>query len=163
MYMKQNAPKDRKREWNLGAVNKERTLCSCRFFSFQMNNLSFYKYIQHVYLDLKPSHAFRFYMQHKPKRTWWHLLRLCLQTPDWGTFAFRLVIYTMGRCRNRVKLLQGVEPTQLFLSRDALTTDSPGHKADSCHPRRHLAEIIDRHYHHSIETHTVLVLILTHQ
>lgn len=163
MCMKQNVPKDGKTERDLKAVNKERTPRSCRFCSFQMKNFSFYKYIQRVYWDPKPSHAFRFYMQHKLKHTGWHLLRLCPQTPNWGTFAFRLVIYTMGHWRNRVNLLQGGEPYTKFISRDALTTDSPGHKANSCHLRFNPAKIIDRHYHPFIETHTVLMLILTHQ
>lgn len=162
MYTKQNVPKDRKTEWELRAVNKERIPCSCRFFSFQRNNFSFYKYIQHTYWDLKPSYAFSFYMQHKPKNTWWHVLRLCPQTPDWGTFAFRLFISTMGCCRNNVKPLQGGGPMmQLFISQDSLITDSPDHKANSCHLRLHTAEIIDRHYYHSIETQNVLMLILT--
>lgn len=94
MYTKQNVPKDRKTEWEFRA--QQRALCSCRFCSFKINNHSFYKYSQ--------PKTFTFYMQHKPKHTWWHRLRLCPQTPDWGTFAVRLFISTMGRCRNKQSL-----------------------------------------------------------
>lgn len=55
MYTKQNVPKDRKAEWEFKAINKERIPHPCKFCSVQMNNFSFYKYIQHAY---EPSHAF---------------------------------------------------------------------------------------------------------